>query len=80
MGSLPLPSYDVQKAGRVVVKITVNQDGKVTSAVPGAAGTTVNDASLWASAKKAALRAQFNVSRSAPESQEGTITYVFKLR
>lgn len=80
MGSLPLPSYNVEKAGKVVVKITVDRDGNVKSAVAGAPGTTVNDTSLWDSAKKAALGAKFNVSRSAPEAQEGTITYVFKLR
>ncbi len=80
VGSLPLPSYTVEKAGRVVVKIVVNQDGNVISAVPGAPGTTVSDTSLWNSAKKAAMGAKFNVSRTAPEAQEGTITYVFKLR
>ena len=80
VGSLPLPAYNVEKAGRVVVKIIVNQDGRVISAVPGAPGTTVSDTSLWNSAKQAALGAKFNTSRSAPEAQEGTITYVFKLR
>lgn len=80
VGSLPLPAYNVEKAGRVVVKIIVNQDGKVISAVPGAPGTTVSDTNLWSSAKKAALGAKFNTSRTAPEAQEGTITYVFKLR
>ena len=80
VGSLPLPAYDVQKAGRVVVSIRVNQNGSVISAIPGAPGTNVNDRSLWESAKKAALGAKFNVSRSAPEAQEGTITYIFKLR
>ncbi len=79
MGSLPLPAYNIQKEGRVVVQILVNQDGKVFKAVPGAKGTTVTDQALWQAAKHAALKAQFNVSRDAPESQEGTITYVFKL-
>lgn len=79
VGSLPLPSYNVQKTGRVVVKITVDRDGKVTSAIPGDVGTTVNDRSLWNAAKQAALQAKFTVASSAPVSQEGTITYVFKL-
>lgn len=79
VGSLPLPSYNVQKTGRVVVKITVDRDGKVTSAIPGDVGTTVNDRSLWNAAKQAALQAKFTVAASAPVSQEGTITYVFKL-
>ena len=77
---LPIPSYTVQKAGKVVVQITVNRNGKVTSAIPGAPGTTVTDRTLYEAAKTAALNAHFNISNSAPESQEGTITYIFKLK
>jgi len=80
LGSLPVPSYTVQKAGKVVVRITVNRSGKVTSAIPGYEGTTVQDHTLWEAAKKAALNATFNISNTAPESQEGTITYIFKLK
>lgn len=80
MGNLPLPEYSVQKAGTVVVRIMVDQYGSVTSAVPGARGTTVQDATLWEAAKEAALKAKFNVSASAPAVQEGSITYVFTLR
>ncbi len=80
VGSLPLPVFESGDGGRVVVKIVVNQDGKVISAVPGAPGTTISDKALRESARKAALGAHFNVSRSAPEAQEGTITYIFKVR
>jgi len=80
MGSLPEPEYSVNKSGKVVVKITVDQYGSVISAIPGHSGTTVQDNTLWAAAKKAALRAKFNISASAPAVQEGTITYIFKLR
>ncbi|MFA7034373.1 MAG: hypothetical protein WC166_06950 [Bacteroidales bacterium] len=80
MGSLPLPGYAVQKSGRVVVRITVNRDGKVTTAIPGYQGTTVTDKTLWEAAKAAALKSVFNVSQSAPLSQEGTITYIFTLK
>ncbi|MBR5034260.1 MAG: energy transducer TonB [Bacteroidales bacterium] len=80
VGSLPVPSFTRGEGGKVVVKIYVNQDGKVTAAIPGAPGTTLNDSEIWASAKKAALGAHFNVSRTAPESQEGTITYIFRVR
>ena len=79
MGSLPIPSYSVQKAGKVVVRITVDRNGTVTTAIPGDKGTTVSDSTLWESAKKAALDAHFNVSTGAPASQQGTITYIFKL-
>lgn len=80
VGALPLPVYNVNKSGKVVVRIMVDQYGTVTNAIPGAAGTTVQDKVLWEAAKKAALGAKFNVSSSAPSVQEGTITYVFSLK
>lgn len=80
VGSLPFPTYNVNNEGKVVVKIMVDQYGKVTNAIPGASGTTVQDKRLWEAAKEAALKAHFNISESAPTVQEGTITYIFKLR
>lgn len=80
MGSLPVPVKDnIQKSGTVVVRIYVNQNGDVINAIAGETGTTVTDRTLWKNAEEAARKAKFNVSRNAPESQEGTITYVFKL-
>lgn len=79
VGGLPVPSYTIQDAGKVVVKITVDRQGKVTSAIPGYTGTSVTSRTLWNAAKEAALKARFNVSSTAPEIQEGTITYIFKL-
>lgn len=80
VGSLPLPGYGVQKSGRVVVRIMVNREGQVTEAIPGIEGTTVQDRSLWSAAKSAALQAHFDANPKAPLSQEGTITYIFKLQ
>lgn len=80
VGSLPLPVFESGDGGKIVVKILVNQEGKVISAVPGAPGTTISDKTLRESARKAALGAHFNVSRTAPEAQEGTITYIFRVR
>lgn len=80
MGSLPLPVKDnIQKSGTVVVRIYVNREGTVINAIAGETGTTVTDKTLWDNAVAAAKKAKFNVSRNAPEQQEGTITYVFKL-
>ncbi|MFA6335148.1 MAG: hypothetical protein WCX48_06265 [Bacteroidales bacterium] len=80
MGNLPEPEYAVNKSGKVIVKISVDQYGTVISATPGISGTTVQDKTLWEAAKKAALKAKFNLSSSAPAVQEGTITYIFKLK
>ena len=80
VGALPFPTYNVNNEGKVVVKIMVDQYGKVTNAIPGVAGTTVQDKRLWEAAKEAAYKAVFNISDSAPAVQEGTITYIFKLK
>jgi hypothetical protein len=80
MGNLPEPEYAVNESGKVVVKISVDQYGTVIAATPGAAGTTVQDKTLWEASKRAALKAKFNLSANAPAVQEGIITYIFKLR
>ena len=36
--------------------------------------------SLWSAAKKSALQAKFSANPKAPISQEGTITYIFRLQ
>lgn len=79
-GALPVPSYTVNDYGRVVVRIRVNREGKVVSAISGDIGTTTTNSKLREAAKQAALQAHFNVAPGAPELQEGTITYVFKLK
>ena len=78
MGSLPLPSYRVQDAGTVTVKVLVDRNGNVVDARP-LRSTTPNSALLKASVE-AAYKAKFNTSESAPDLQEGTITYKYKLR
>jgi TonB family protein len=81
IGSLAKPEYNINDYGTVVVQITVNKEGVVTSAVPGAKGSTTMDSRLLEAAKKAALQARFNkvTSPEAPTYQRGTITYHFKL-
>ena len=79
-GSLPRPSYNVQESGTVVVTIWVDQYGKVVKAQAGADGTTVTDKTLWAAARSAAMGTRFKQKIDAPALQQGTITYVFKLK
>jgi TonB family protein len=80
VGGFPLPAYNSQNQGIVVVEVTVNQDGKVTTASAIGKGSTVQDSKLWKAATEAALKAKFNVKKDAPISQRGTISYVFKLQ
>jgi len=74
------PAYNLQESGTVVVKVWVDQYGNVKRAEPGADGTTVTNAKLWAAARAVALKAHFDMKTDAPALQEGTITYIFKLK
>lgn len=77
---LPLPKYDYQEGGRVVVEVSVDRSGKVTQANPGIKGSTTLDEYLLKVAREAALGAQFESNPSAPPVQKGTITYNFILK
>ncbi len=77
--SLPKPKYPGNDEGIVVVKITVDKNGNVTSAEPGARGTTIMSQQFWSEAKQAALKAKFNADNNAQAFQQGTITYRFIL-
>lgn len=79
-GTLPRPSYGVQADGKVVVKIWVDQNGNVTKAQAGVEGTTATNKTLWQASYKAAMGAHFNMDTYAPTLQEGTITYIFRMR
>jgi colicin import membrane protein len=76
---LPLPDYNYQVEGTVVVEVTVNRNGDVVAAIPGVRGSTTLNDYLLNTAKRAAERAKFNVRPDAPASQRGTITYHFRL-
>ena len=80
LGALPKPNGNGQDEGTVVVAIKVDQYGNVTEAKPGAQGTTVTNSALCNAARAAAMKTHFNQSADAPVLQEGTITYIFKLK
>ena len=75
--SLPKPEYNYQVEGIVVVEVTVDLNGNVTTANPGVKGSTTLNEHLMAAAKKAALAAKFDRKPDAPAFQKGTITYNF---
>ena len=64
----------------MVVEIWVDNYGIVQKAIAGVEGTTVSDKDLWNEARKAAMKASFNMSADAPALQKGTITYIFKVK
>lgn len=77
VGDLPRPDYPGNRAGKVLVRVTVDREGKVTSAEYEPKGSTTTDAALIAAARQAALRARFTAAQQ--HVQSGTITYIFKL-
>ncbi len=77
VGALPRPSYPGNQSGKVVVRVTVNAEGYVTSAAFEPLGSTISDRGLIDAALAAARKARFT-ENNAPV-QGGTITYVFKL-
>jgi len=78
--SKPRPDYNCNEEGTVVVQITVDKNGTVTDAKPGARGTTNTASCLSSQAKVAAMNTKWNASADGTEKQVGTITYIFKIR
>ena len=77
-GGLPVPVYNVQDEGRVVVTIVVNPAGQVIRTSINKRTNTVNPA-LRRAAEDAAKKARFNAVDGV-NNQSGTITYYFKLK
>ncbi|WP_435415550.1 energy transducer TonB family protein [Polaribacter aestuariivivens] len=77
--SKPKEQPDCQEEGIVVVRITVDKNGKVINAFPGVKGSTNTAACLLKPAKEAALKTKWNSDSKAPSKQVGTIIYKFSL-
>lgn len=75
---LPKPSSSFQSSGQVVVYVTIDSNGNVTSAEIRQQGTTTQDATLRRLALEAARKAKFKPSSRT--AQGGTITYKFNLK
>ncbi len=73
------PSIDdkSQETGRVVVSITVDKEGNVTEARPGARGSTTTSSYLFGKAREAAMKAKFSPNTDGADIQKGTMTFVF---
>jgi TonB family protein len=77
-GGLPRPTDKGQEEGKIVINITVDPDGNVIFAEIGK-GTNIDNALMRKSAVEAARRAKFNKIKDT-DNQNGTITYIYKLK
>lgn len=73
---LPIPAYKCFGGGEVTVLIEVNPNGDVINAKV-KSDVSTNDSCLRDYAVRAALRAKFSKSASAPAKQKGDIVYSF---
>jgi|CXWJ01.1.fsa_nt_gi hypothetical protein len=73
------PKYEnlTMKKGVVVVEITIDKDGRVMKASPGAEGTTTTDQYLLTKAQQAAQSAAFDKCPKCPLEMKGTISITF---
>ncbi len=76
----PQPAYNCNEEGVVVVQITVDKNGNVVDAKPGARGTTNAASCLASQAKIAAMNTKWSQSPDGTEKQVGTIRYNFSLK
>ncbi|MBQ4822356.1 energy transducer TonB [Aquimarina sp. MMG016] len=70
---------ECNEAGRVVVKIVVNREGRVIQATPGVKGTTNSARCLMEPAKKTALTFRWKADPKAPAKQIGFVEVNFGL-
>ncbi len=68
-----------QETGIVVIRIKVDQQGKVISAEFSPAGSTTTNQRLINLALQAARKSQFNADPNAPPIQSGTMTFHFRI-
>lgn len=76
--SEPKISESTQKTGKVIIRVCVDRTGNVISADYTQKGSTTNDATLIAIARRNALKFKFTTAEV--DQQCGTITYDFKLQ
>lgn len=72
---MPKPAYTCIGSGVIVVKIKVNRSGKVTHANIDQSRSQISEECMRDAAMTYVYRAKFEASATAPEPQEGTITY-----
>ncbi|WP_276132195.1 energy transducer TonB family protein [Polluticoccus soli] len=74
--AFPPPEAEFREGGKVVIRITVNQNGVITNKQV----VSASNGELRAIALRKLEKVKFNKSEEAPEEQFGNITFVFKTR
>ncbi len=75
--NLPAPDFN-NVQGKVVVRIKVDQTGKVIDAEAVSKGSTIANVRVWKKCEEYALKAKFSAKPDAPDVQQGTITYIIE--
>ncbi len=76
----PSVSDGNHRAGKIVVDIRVDKNGNVVYARAGARGTTISDSDLLQKCETAVLGVKLNASENAPDTQVGTVVFVFQVQ
>ncbi len=79
IGDLVKPDYNEDVAGKIVMEIQVNRQGKVTNATYKPRESTISSSAVIEAVRKAAMQTQFNADDEASFVQVGTITYILKI-
>jgi len=74
----PSVTDDHRRMGKVVIDIHVDKNGNVIYAQAGR-GTTISDYDLIEKCENAVRNSKINASDTAPDTQEGQVTFVFKV-
>lgn len=74
--AFPPPEAEFREGGKVVIRITVNQNGVISNKQV----VSASNGELRAIALRKLEKVKFNKSEDAPEEQFGNITFVFKTR
>lgn len=77
--SKPQVNNNGRSTGKIVVDIRVDKDGNIIYAQAGAKGTTIADSDLLQKCEDAVKRSKVNPLESAPDTQIGTVVFVFKV-
>ena len=76
--SKPSVSDPHRRAGKIVIDIQVDKNGNVTYAVAGR-GTTMTDYDLIQKCEDAVKNSRVNASETAADTQQGQVTFIFKV-